>query len=57
LGNKILGEKKNKKRASYFHRTAQPPTLAPFPAWGIWQELVVEDLPAAKLTIILMFSL
>ncbi len=46
----------NKKRASYFHRTAQPSTLAPFPAWGIQQELVVKDLPAAKVTIILVFQ-
>ncbi len=43
----------NKKWVSYFHRTAQPHTLAPFPAWGIQQELVVKDLPRAKLTIIL----
>ena len=43
--------KGNKKWVSYFHRTAQPRTLAPFPAWGIQQELVVKDLPAAKVTI------
>ena len=39
----------NKKRVSYLHRTAQPRTLAPFPAWGIQQELVVKDLPSANL--------
>jgi hypothetical protein len=47
----------NKKWVSYFHRTAQPHTLAPFPAWGIQQELVVKDLPAAKLTIIFILQL
>jgi len=47
----------NKKWVSYFHRTAQPRTLAPFPAWGIQQELVVKDLPAAKLTIIFILQL
>jgi hypothetical protein len=47
----------NKKWVSYFHRTAQPLTLAPFPAWGIQQELVVKDLPAAKLTIIFILQL
>jgi len=25
---------RTKKWASYLHRTAQPPILAPFPAWG-----------------------
>ncbi len=25
----------HKKRVSYFHRTAQPSTLALFPTWGI----------------------
>lgn len=34
----------------------QPSTLAPFPAWGIQQELVVKDLPAAKLIIILILQ-
>jgi hypothetical protein len=42
----------NKKWVSYFHRTAQPLTLASFPTWGIQQELVVKDLPAAKVSII-----
>ncbi len=42
----------NKKWVSYFHRTAQPHTLASFPTWGIQQELVVKDLPAANLIII-----
>jgi hypothetical protein len=48
---------KQKKWVSYFHRTAQPLTLAPFPAWGIQQELVVKDLPAAKVTIIFILQL
>ena len=43
--------KEHKKRVSYFHRTAQPLALAPFPAWGIQQELVVKDLPATKVVI------
>jgi hypothetical protein len=47
----------HKKRVSYFHRTAQPLTLAPFPAWGIQQELVVKDLPTAKLAIIFILQL
>jgi hypothetical protein len=38
----------NKKRVSYFHRTAQPLALALFPTWGIQQELVVKDLPGTK---------
>jgi hypothetical protein len=48
---------RNKKWVSYFHRTAQPLTLAPFPAWGIQQELVVKDLPSAKVTIIFILRL
>lgn len=40
---------KAKKRVSYLYRTAQPSTLAAFPPWGIEQELVVQDLPAAKI--------
>jgi hypothetical protein len=48
---------RNKKWVSYFHRTAQPLTLAPFPAWGIQQELVVEDLPAAKVLRIFIIRL
>lgn len=39
----------NKKRVSSFHRTARPPALATFPSWGIRQELVVKDLPGAKI--------
>ena len=45
------------KWVSYFHRTAQPRTLAPFPTWGIQQELVVKDLPTAKVTIIFILQL
>jgi hypothetical protein len=45
----------NKKWVSYFHRTAQPRALAPFPTWGIQQELVVKDLPTAKLTLYFLF--
>ena len=52
----FVQKKGHKKRVSYFHRTAQPLTLAPFPAWGIQQELVVKDLPAAKLTIIFIID-
>tara|TARA_A100001015_G_scaffold1817_1_gene2463 strand:- start:1416 stop:1580 length:165 start_codon:yes stop_codon:yes gene_type:complete len=29
----------------------QPPTLAAFPPWGIWQELVVQNLPATKIAV------
>jgi len=50
-----FSEKEIKKRVSYLHRTAQPHTLAPFPAWGIQQELVVEDLPTAKIQFFLCF--
>jgi len=39
---------REKKWASYLYRTAQPHTLAMFPSWGIQQELVVKDLPTAK---------
>ena len=52
-----LLRKGQKKWVSYFHRTAQPLTLAPFPAWGIQQELVVKDLPAAKVTLIFILRL
>jgi hypothetical protein len=47
--------KGNKKRVSYLHRIAQPRTLAPFPAWGIQQELIVEDLPGTKIQLFLGF--
>jgi len=42
------GNFKNKKWVSYFYRTAQPNTLALFPTWGSQWELVVKDLPTAK---------
>jgi len=42
-----------KKWVSYLYRTAQPFTLAFFRTWGIQQELVVQDLPTAK---VLLFS-
>ena len=40
----------NKKWVSPLYRTAQPNTLALFPTWGSQWELVVKDLPTAKLT-------
>jgi hypothetical protein len=49
-------KKKIKKGQATSIAPLQPLTLAPFPAWGIQQELVVEDLPAAKLTIILVLQ-
>jgi hypothetical protein len=49
--------KAKKKWVSYFHRTAQPLTLASFPTWGIQQELVVKDLPTAKVTTNFILSL
>jgi hypothetical protein len=49
-------KKEIKKWVSYFHRTAQPHTLAPFPAWGIQQELVVKDLPSANLRLFWVFK-
>jgi hypothetical protein len=52
-----LPEKGQKKGVSYFHRTAQPPALAPFPSWGIQQELVVKDLPCAKVAINFYFRI
>jgi hypothetical protein len=56
MSERIYG-KGQKKWVSYFHRTAQPHTLASFPTWGIQQELVVKDLPAAKLRIIFSLGL
>jgi hypothetical protein len=46
LANASMDRKK--KWVSYLYRTAQPSTLAVFLPWGIKQELVVQDLPAAK---------
>jgi hypothetical protein len=42
-GNRLWKTKKKDKkiRVSFLYRTAQPRILAPFPAWGGWQELVV----------------
>lgn len=40
---------RNKKWVSSLYRTAQPNTLALFPTWGSQRELVVKDLPTAKI--------
>ena len=48
--------RRKKKWVSYFHRTAQPHALAPFPAWGIQQELVVKDLPDVKVRLIFILQ-
>lgn len=45
----LLQKFRHKKWVSSLYRTAQPNTLALFPTWGSQWELVVKDLPTAKI--------